>query len=423
NMINIIDEIVRSERCLLNVALILYRDHPPQEMSFIIQVNDFTDDKDQAKSFIDSASAAGGGDLPEAIAPALDAAVNVLSWRKNSVKIALLIADAPPHGLLTYGDTWPLGDPSGCDPMNTVALMAEKSITLYSVGCEPAVSSYRDFFMAIAFKTGGQYIPLDHAGNLAAVIIGSAQEEISLEKLMAQVHEEVMKEAAARGGPVDEIELTRRIQDLLKNGGTKTKRLKIDNNAIPSITTKAEQLSKMTTMQEVRDNWTSTGFTTSTMTTAMIPKGRGKPRKASCITTTTIATAKTASSDYEPKVTTTTPPTTTTTRSKRKVAETITSVKKKKPSAESSAGKRRSTRLAFNNPEDAEKYIDETGGDTETSEEEEETDKKDVASPPKPTKLIKKLSSVHLDEDELLDISQTRRLVRKSVARNKLKSK
>ncbi|CAF4938539.1 unnamed protein product, partial [Rotaria magnacalcarata] len=33
--------------------------------------------------------------------------------------------------------------------------------------------------MALAFKTGGQYIPLANAGNLSSIIVGSAQEEIS----------------------------------------------------------------------------------------------------------------------------------------------------------------------------------------------------------------------------------------------------
>jgi hypothetical protein len=50
-----------------------------------------------------------GGDYPEAIAPALHAAVHTLTWRKNAVKIALLIADAPPHGLAASGDGWPNG--------------------------------------------------------------------------------------------------------------------------------------------------------------------------------------------------------------------------------------------------------------------------------------------------------------------------
>lgn len=41
--------------------------------------------------------------------PALHASIHQLSWRKNAVKIAILIADAPPHGLDTSGDHWPNG--------------------------------------------------------------------------------------------------------------------------------------------------------------------------------------------------------------------------------------------------------------------------------------------------------------------------
>jgi hypothetical protein len=59
-MRQIIQDIIRSERCLLNVALILYRDHPPQDNTFIIQVHDFTDDAEEAKTNIDGAGAHGG---------------------------------------------------------------------------------------------------------------------------------------------------------------------------------------------------------------------------------------------------------------------------------------------------------------------------------------------------------------------------
>jgi len=112
-----------------------------------------------------------------------------------------------------------IGDPSGHDPVECVASLAERSIALYTIGCEPAATPYRDFFMALAFKTGGQYIPLNSSSGLATVIVGSAREEVSLEKLISQVHDEVMREAALRGGPVDEAELTRRIHELMQDGG------------------------------------------------------------------------------------------------------------------------------------------------------------------------------------------------------------
>jgi hypothetical protein len=168
-----------------------------------------------------------------------------------------------------------------------VALLAERSITLYTIGCEPSITPYRDFFMALAFKTGGQYIPLGSCTDLASVIIGSAKEEISLERLLAQVHEEVMREAALSGGPIDETELTRRIHEVMHGGGTskeickikqkndlfiflfigvKARRVKIDNKDggtnIPSVTPAAEHLSTLTTLKEVREKWVTSGATT-----------------------------------------------------------------------------------------------------------------------------------------------------------------
>ena len=59
-MLAIISDIIRSEKCLLNVALILYRDHPPQDSTFITKVHDFTDNNIQADTNISGASASGG---------------------------------------------------------------------------------------------------------------------------------------------------------------------------------------------------------------------------------------------------------------------------------------------------------------------------------------------------------------------------
>lgn len=143
-MRKIIEDIILSERCLLNVALILYRDHPPQDRTFVIKVHHFTDDAEEAKKNIDAAQACGGwifhisliillqyfyigGDIPEAIAPALEAAVNTLKWRTNAVKIAILIADAPPHGLsTTCGDHWPNGKNTSSQNISSLVLFLSR---------------------------------------------------------------------------------------------------------------------------------------------------------------------------------------------------------------------------------------------------------------------------------------------------------
>lgn len=98
--------------------------------------------------------------------------------------------------------------------------LGEKGVTLYAVGCEPEITPYKDFFVAIAFKTGGQYVPLRNANLLAKVIIGGAQEEMSLEKLMEDVESEVRNQINLSGGVVKEEEL---YQNVYKKLSSKSK--------------------------------------------------------------------------------------------------------------------------------------------------------------------------------------------------------
>ena len=50
------------------------------------------------KENLNSLFAAGGGDGPEATTAALKAATD-LDWRPSASKMAILITDAPPHGI------------------------------------------------------------------------------------------------------------------------------------------------------------------------------------------------------------------------------------------------------------------------------------------------------------------------------------
>ena len=63
----------------------------------------------------------------------------------------------------------PEGCPKKNDPVEIANKMAERSITLYCVGCEPSLKGYRSFFQTIALITGGKYVPLDRAENLSEV--------------------------------------------------------------------------------------------------------------------------------------------------------------------------------------------------------------------------------------------------------------
>jgi hypothetical protein len=79
------------------LALVEYRDHPPEEISFVTRTHDFTDSIKEMKKRLEQCSAEGGGDHPEAVADGLHEALK-LSWRTDSTKICVLISD----GLLFF---------------------------------------------------------------------------------------------------------------------------------------------------------------------------------------------------------------------------------------------------------------------------------------------------------------------------------
>lgn len=248
NIENITQRISSSGTSSICFGLVEYRDHPPEESSFVTRKHDFTPHLSTMKTWLTDCSADGGGDTPEAVADALYDVLH-LSWRSDATKICVLISDAPPHGL-AYSDNFPKC-PAGHDPVCIASEMAKKGIALYSVGCGLSGNDM-DFFMAIAFMTGGQYVPLKNASNLAEVIIGGAQEEVSLEKWMSEVDEEVQRDLEA-GKEIDEEELSRRIHEKMKLKGARAKQLKKNNKQVGDITRRAKMMSKLRTLPEMRD--------------------------------------------------------------------------------------------------------------------------------------------------------------------------
>ena len=131
---NIISYIIKnSPFAQIKMSFLGYRDIK-DKVRFEIQ--DFTDEFESLENFISKVNAYGSGDFPEDIAGALDKALK-LSWRQNSVKYCLLIADAPCHGKKysnkEYEDDYPEGDPNGLNPELLISDFAIKNITLYFI--------------------------------------------------------------------------------------------------------------------------------------------------------------------------------------------------------------------------------------------------------------------------------------------------
>lgn len=87
-----------SSASCLRIALVAYRDHPPQDHTWLLKTFPFTSDVSSVRENLKSLYASGGGDGPEASTAALNA-LTELDWRPDASKMALLITDAPPHGI------------------------------------------------------------------------------------------------------------------------------------------------------------------------------------------------------------------------------------------------------------------------------------------------------------------------------------
>jgi hypothetical protein len=94
----------------IRFGLVAFRDHPPQDHTFVTQNFGFTSSISQVKQNLDGLTAVGGGDGPEASTAALAEAL-MMEWREEASKVAVLITDAPPHGIGEVRDGFPHGSP------------------------------------------------------------------------------------------------------------------------------------------------------------------------------------------------------------------------------------------------------------------------------------------------------------------------
>lgn len=82
----------------LRVGLVEYRDHPPQDRSFVTRHHALTSDLTLMQKVINQLSADGGGDIPEAVYDGVSEAARLTEWRAHSCRFVMLVGDAPPHG-------------------------------------------------------------------------------------------------------------------------------------------------------------------------------------------------------------------------------------------------------------------------------------------------------------------------------------
>jgi hypothetical protein len=124
-------------------ALVVYRDDGDQ---YVTRTFDFTGNLDDFQRDLGAQFAGGGGDYPEAMDAAMEAAAQ-LSWRKgDAARVTFVVADAPPHAN-KFDDT-----------LDAVDALRAKGVAVYPVASSGVAGEAEFVMRAAAMLTGAQYL-------------------------------------------------------------------------------------------------------------------------------------------------------------------------------------------------------------------------------------------------------------------------
>jgi hypothetical protein len=172
-MVQMVDALATAVDVDMQLGVVEYRDHPPQDR-MVYRVHPLTPNLKKAKKTIGGLRADGGGDAPEAVFAGIVAACEKLAWRPHARRMAVLVGDAPPHGVGCRGDAFAGGCPSG-ETIESVSARAEIArVTLYALGLTPSCAAS---FERISRLTGGQFFRADRANDAMSRMKGILEKE------------------------------------------------------------------------------------------------------------------------------------------------------------------------------------------------------------------------------------------------------
>ena len=141
----------------MRMGLVAFRDRGD---AYITKVLDLSQDLDSMYVSLSNFKAQGGGDGPESVNAALNAAVNNVSWSQdeNTYKVIFLVGDAPPH--MDYAD----------EPQYPAIIQQAKAKGIV-VNCIQAgdQSNTRKIWQQIASLNQGEFFQVEQGGNAIAV--------------------------------------------------------------------------------------------------------------------------------------------------------------------------------------------------------------------------------------------------------------
>jgi Vault protein inter-alpha-trypsin domain/von Willebrand factor type A domain len=227
HILHIIKAIQASPLCKsLRIGLVGYRDHPPQDSTFVTRGIPLTDDVESIERGVLAMSAQGGGDGPEAVTDGLVDVVR-LGFRPRAARTVIWIGDAPPHGVSPHGDGFPEGCPCGAHWYTQAENCREMGVVIHAVACMPGLATYpggEDVYRAVARASRGLYIPLSEAPKLIPLVTGLAESELDKQRVSAAIDEQ-LKAHRAELEPLTEDDRLERITALLTDADVRPRSL------------------------------------------------------------------------------------------------------------------------------------------------------------------------------------------------------
>jgi len=141
----------------ISIGLVAYRDRGD---AYVTQVVDLSRDLDSMYAKLLGLAADGGGDGPEAVNEALEAAIERMSWSQDqsTYKVVFLVGDAPPH--MDYQDDVKYSQ--------VVATAVAKGIVVNTIQCGSLGDTVAPW-QHIAALGRGRYFTVEQAGSAVAV--------------------------------------------------------------------------------------------------------------------------------------------------------------------------------------------------------------------------------------------------------------
>lgn len=159
----------------VQTASIFYKD---KSDNYLTKIDNFSEDAGTTVKFIQNQGAGGGGDFPEAVDDAMEAAVEELNWREEATtRLLFLVLDAPPHQ-----------NEDNIKRMQVaVTKAATMGIQIIPVACSGINKSTEFLMRSMALATNGTYTFItDHSG------IGNAHIEPSTDDYTVEFLNDVL---------------------------------------------------------------------------------------------------------------------------------------------------------------------------------------------------------------------------------------